>query len=142
MAARLPTIRQRVRPRRACSISRAACTVPTTRCRSPAGGVTAYASASASSARSSRARSSTPIVGCSGMQLLPREVCTQLEHPVADARLHGAERRVLARRDLAVRQPFEIRDLDGASLLLRPLGQGLADVFTALAARRRPVRGV
>src|SRR5262249_17305613 len=127
--------RQRVRPRRACSSSRSACTLPTTRWRRPAGGVTAYASASASSARSSRTGSSTPIGGRSGMQLLPPRACTQLERPVADARLHGAERRVLACRDLAVRQPFEVGDLDGASLLLRQLGQGFAHVCRALAAR-------
>src|SRR5262249_53883081 len=126
MAARPPTMRQRVRPRRARLISTSARAPPTTRWRRPAGGVTAYASASASSARSSRARSSTPIVGCSGMELFPREVRSQLEHPVADTRLHGPERRLLACGDLAVRQPFEVGDLDGTTLLLRQLGQRLA----------------
>src|SRR5262249_5794527 len=70
----------------------------------------------------------------SGMSFLVREVCAQLEDAVADARLHGAERHLLAGGDLAVRQLLEIGDLDGAPLLLGERRERLADLRGTLRA--------
>src|SRR4030095_10917630 len=95
--------------------------------------------AAPSGRRWSSSRSSTPIMGSSGMEFLPAEGGTQLEHTVPDARLHGAERRVLALRDLAVREALEVGDLDGAPLLLGQLGERLAHAHGALAAHDRLV---
>src|SRR5262245_7885250 len=119
VAASAPTDSQRTRDRRARWSARSARALSSTRSRRPAADGAAYPPARASSAAPSSPPSSTPIVGGSGMELLPREMCAQLEHAIADARLHGAERRVLARGDLAVRQPFEVGDLDRTTLLLR-----------------------
>src|SRR5262249_34186002 len=75
----------------------------------------------------------------SGMCFLLREVRAQLQDAVADARLDGAERHLLAGGDLAVRELLEIRDLDGAPLLLGERRERLADLRGALGARDRVV---
>src|SRR5262245_11084518 len=139
VAATAPTASQRVRDRRVADTARSARASARTRPRSAEGGAAAYASASVSSARSSSARSSTPMVWSSGMSFLLREACAQLEDAVADACLDGTERHLLAGGDLAVRQLLEIRDLDGAPLLLGERRERLADLRGALGARDRVV---
>src|SRR5262245_26104426 len=94
----------------------------------------------ASSARSSSAWSSTPMVGSSRMGRLAGEQLPQPQYAVADAGFHGPEWRALARGDLAVGEPFEVRDLDGPPLLGGQRGEPGAYPCGALTAHDRLVR--
>src|SRR5215470_16889071 len=59
------------------------------------------------------------MLGSSDTQVLSGEPRPQAEHAVANPRLHRTEWHVLPGCDLAVRQAFEICDLERAALLLR-----------------------
>src|SRR5206468_3650081 len=74
--------------------------------------------ASDSRAVSSSCGSSTPISRSSATAFPPGERGAQTLDAVADAGLHGAQRRAVARGDLAVREPLEVRGLDRPSLLM------------------------
>src|SRR5581483_9633720 len=128
-AATAPTTRHRPTGRRA-DLAGARRAAPSTRARRRAGGSTAYAVASASSAASSSSCSSA-------IRLLAPEDRAQPRDAVADARLHRAERHPLARRDLGVREPLEVRDLDRPPLLRGQPVERRAEPRAALGARRR-----
>src|SRR5438552_2627694 len=91
------------------------------RARRWAGGGAVYASASAWRAASSSRGSSTPMGRSSATEFPPGERSPQALDAVANPGLHGAQRRAVARRDLAVREPFEVGRLDRPSLFMRQL---------------------
>src|SRR5262249_54431674 len=138
VAASAPASRQRRSPRARATRSLSARACSSSRARRPGGGGTACAAASASSAASSSARSSTPMLTSSGTRLLSGEPRPQAEHAFANPRLHRTERHSLTHRDLAVRQPFEIGDLECPPLLARQRGERGAQAIRLLL----PVYGV
>src|SRR5256884_4940237 len=129
------------RQRPAAAAARAAASRRTSarsRARRSAGGGAACASASASSAASSSSGSSKPIGRSSATGFPPGEGGAQPLHTVADACLHGTERRAVPRRDLAMREALEVRGLDRSSLLMgqsiqrRPHPRGALPSFYGL----------